>query len=67
MLRQVFQSDRQKGQPCHIEGGAGAGTGTIMTRIITERTSHLAPGAPFMGGTYLLVEGLRTSNTSIVR
>ena len=56
---QVFESDRQKGE-------AGAGEGTIMTRIITERTAHLKPGTPFLAD-YQIVDGMRTTNTSVAR
>lgn len=55
---QVFESDRQKAE--------GSGEGTIMTRIITERTSSLTPGAPFLEK-YRMVDGMRTTNTSVIR
>ncbi len=57
-LLQVFESDRQK--------SASGGDGTIMTRIIAERTSHLTPGTAFLGA-YEIVDGIRTTNTSVVR
>jgi hypothetical protein len=37
-----------------------------MTRIIAERTSHLAPGTLFRGR-FTVVDGVRTSTTAIIR
>lgn len=59
---QVFTSDRQKAEP-DLEHE----TGSLMTRIIAQRTAHLTPGAAFLGGRIRLVEGVSWGATFVIR